>query len=83
MILDRSTLTRSQARALDLLVARGSLTSRELASLMGLTRPYAGSLLTGLERAALAQGELIGGGEIRFVLSGRLETHTGAALTRS
>lgn len=67
MFLDASTLTRSQTRALALLNERGSLTSRELADLMGLTRSYAGSLLSGLERAELAYGELIGGGEIRFM----------------
>lgn len=67
MFLDGLRLTRSQLRALALLTERGSLTSRELADLMGLTRSYAGSLLTGLERAHLAHGELIGGGEIRFM----------------
>ena len=66
MLLDSLSLTRSQLRALALLTERGSLTSRELADLMGLTRSYAGSLLTGIERADLADGELIGGGEIRF-----------------
>ncbi len=71
MLLDGATrsLTRSQAQALRLLSERGSLTSRELADLMGLTRSYAGSLLTRLERAELAYGELIGGGEIRFTPS--------------
>ncbi len=71
MLLDGLThpLTRSQAQALSLLAERGSLTSRELADLMGLTRSYAGSLLTRLERAELAHGELIGGGEIRFTPS--------------
>ncbi len=67
VLLDGLRLTRSQLRALALLTERGSLTSRELAHLMDLTRSYAGSLLTGLERAQLAHGELIGGGEIRFV----------------
>ena len=66
VLLDGLRLTRSQLRALALLTERGSLTSRELADLMDLTRSYAGSLLAGLERAHLAYGELIGGGEIRF-----------------
>jgi DNA-binding MarR family transcriptional regulator len=71
VILDGPTrpLTRSQLHALSLLTERGSLTSRELADLMGLTRSYAGSLLTRLERNELARGELIGGGEIRFTPS--------------
>jgi DNA-binding MarR family transcriptional regulator len=69
VILGERSLTRSQKRAHILLNEHGSLTSRELAEFMGLTRSYAGSLLTGLERAELAHGELIGGGEIRFTPS--------------
>jgi len=69
MMFDGSSLRRSQARALELLQTHGSLTSRELSELMGLSRSYAGSLLSQLERAELAYGELIGGGEIRFSLA--------------
>ena len=69
MFLDGSSLTPSQSRALAQLRAHGSLTSRELSELLGLSRSYAGSLLSQLERASLANGELIGGGEIRFTLA--------------
>ena len=69
MFLDGSSLTPSQARALAQLQAHGSLTSRELSELLGLSRSYAGSLLSALERASLATGELIGGGEVRFWLA--------------
>jgi hypothetical protein len=70
VFLDGSPLTPSQTRALALLRTHGSLTSRELGELMGLSRSYAGSLLSQLERASFAHGELIGGGEIRFSLVG-------------
>ncbi len=68
MFLDGTPLTPSQVRALGFLREHGSLTSRELSELMGLSRSYAGSLLSHLERASFACGELIGGGEIRFSL---------------
>jgi len=69
VFLDGSSLTPSQARALAQLRTHGSLTSRELSQLLGLSRSYAGSLLNQLERASLATGELIGGGEVRFSLA--------------
>ena len=69
MFLDGSSLTPSQARALAQLRAHGSLTSRELSELLGLSRSYAGALLSQLERASLATGELIGGGQVRFSLA--------------
>jgi len=70
VLVEAAPLTRSQARALRLLGQRGSLTSRELARAMAVTRSYAGSLLGALERAELARGELIGGGQLRYALTG-------------
>jgi len=69
MLVEAPPLTASQIRALRLLGQRRSLTSRELARAIDVTRSYAGSLLSGLERVALARGELIGGGELRYVLT--------------
>lgn len=69
MLVEASPLTMSQRRALRLLAQRSSLTSRELARTIAVTRSYAGALLGALERAQLARGELIGGGELRYVLT--------------
>jgi hypothetical protein len=72
VFLDGSSLTPSQARALAQLRLHGSLTSRELSEQLGLSRSYAGSLLSALERASLATGELIGGGQVRFSLAAEI-----------